>query len=101
MQILYQLSHRESLEMLQWVVSLFLIHSLTLCDHMEYTGHGILLARIPEWLAIPFSRGYTEDIQSTLCDHMDNTVHGILQARILEWVAIPFSRGSSQCRDQN
>ena len=78
MQILYQLSHRESLEMLQWVVSLFLIHSLTLCDHMEYTVHGILLARIPEWLAIPFSRGYT--------------VHGILQARILEWVAIPFSR---------
>ena len=30
---------------------------LTLCDPMEYTVHGILQARILEWLAFPFSRG--------------------------------------------
>ena len=29
---------------------------LTLCDPMNYTVHGILPARIPEWIAIPFSR---------------------------------------------
>ena len=29
---------------------------LTLCDPMDYTVHGILQARIPEWLAFPFSR---------------------------------------------
>ena len=25
----------------------------TLCDPMDYTVHGILQARIPEWVAIP------------------------------------------------
>ena len=29
----------------------------TLCDPMEYTVHGILQARILEWVAYPFSRG--------------------------------------------
>ena len=28
----------------------------TLCDLMDYTVHGILQARILEWVAIPFSR---------------------------------------------
>ena len=28
----------------------------TLCDRMDYTVHGILQARILEWLAFPFSR---------------------------------------------
>ena len=30
---------------------------LTLCNPMDYTVHGILQARILEWIAIPFSRG--------------------------------------------
>ena len=29
---------------------------LTLCDPIDYTVHGILQARILEWVAIPFSR---------------------------------------------
>ena len=29
----------------------------TLCDPMDYTIHGILQARILEWIAVPFSRG--------------------------------------------
>ena len=37
---------------------------LTLCDPMDCNPpgssvHGIFQARIPEWLAIPFSRGYS------------------------------------------
>ena len=28
----------------------------TLFDPMDYTGHGILQARILEWVAFPFSR---------------------------------------------
>ena len=28
----------------------------TLCDPMDYTVHGILLARTLEWVAFPFSR---------------------------------------------
>ena len=29
----------------------------TLCDSMDYAVHGILQARILEWVAVPFSRG--------------------------------------------
>ena len=29
---------------------------LTLCDPMDYTVHGVLQARIPGWVAFPFSR---------------------------------------------
>ena len=31
-----------------------------LCDPMDYTVRGILLARILEWVAIPFSRGSSQ-----------------------------------------
>ena len=33
---------------------------LTLCDPMDYTAHGILQARILEWVAFPFSRGSSQ-----------------------------------------
>ena len=33
---------------------------LILCDPMDYTVHGILQARILEWVAFPFSRGSSQ-----------------------------------------
>ena len=33
---------------------------LTLCDPMDYIVHGILSARILEWVAFPFSRGSSQ-----------------------------------------
>ena len=33
---------------------------LTLCDPMDCTVHGILQARILEWVAFPFSRGSSQ-----------------------------------------
>ena len=33
---------------------------LTLCDPMDYTVHGILQARILEWVSFPFSRGSSQ-----------------------------------------
>ena len=30
------------------------------CDPMDYTVHGILQARILEWVAVPFSRGSSQ-----------------------------------------
>ena len=33
---------------------------LTLCDPMDYTVHGILQARISEWVAFPFCRGSSQ-----------------------------------------
>ena len=32
----------------------------TLCDLVEYTVHGILQARILEWVGFPFSRGSSQ-----------------------------------------
>ena len=32
----------------------------TLCDSMDYTVHGIPLARILEWVAFPFSGGSSQ-----------------------------------------
>ena len=32
----------------------------TPCDLLDYQVHGILQARILEWVAIPFSRGYSQ-----------------------------------------
>ena len=31
-----------------------------LCDPMDYTVHGILQAKILEWVAFPFSRGTSQ-----------------------------------------
>ena len=38
---------------------------LTLCDTMDYTVHGILQARILEWVAFPFSRGSSQPRDQT------------------------------------
>ena len=38
---------------------------LTLCDPMDYTVHGILQARILEWVAFPFSRGSSQPRNQT------------------------------------
>ena len=32
----------------------------TLCEPMDYTVHGILQAKILEWVAFPFSRGSSQ-----------------------------------------
>ena len=76
------------------------VMSKSLQSH-DYTVHGILQARILEWVK------WSEAAQScpTLWDPMDcslpgSSVHGIFQAIVLEWIAISFSRGSSQPRDR-
>ena len=38
---------------------------LTLLDPMNYTFHGILQARILEWIAVPFSRGSSQPRDGT------------------------------------
>ena len=32
----------------------------TLCNRMDYTVHGLLQARILEWVVVPFSRGSSQ-----------------------------------------
>ena len=38
---------------------------LTFCDSTDYTVHGILQARILEWVAFPFSRGSSQPRDQT------------------------------------
>ena len=78
---------------------------LSLCHLMDYTVHGILQARILEWVAFPFSRGIfpTQGSNPGLLhcqwilyqlSHQGNPI-------ILEWVAYPFSSESSWLRNQS
>ena len=72
---------------------------LTLCDPMDYTVHGILQARTPEWVAFLFSRGSSQprdQIQvSRHCRWILYQLSHKGSPRILKWVAYPFSCRSS------
>ena len=70
---------------------------LTLCDPMDYTVHGILQARILEWVVFPFTKGSSHPRDRT---QVSLTSSHKVSPRILEWVASPFSRGSSWTRNQ-
>ena len=41
-----------------------------LCDPMDYTVHGILQARILEWVVFPFSRGSSQPRDRTQVSHI-------------------------------
>ena len=43
---------------------------LTLCDPMDYTVHGILQARILEWVAFPITRGSFQPRDQTQVTHI-------------------------------
>ena len=43
---------------------------LTLCDAMDYIVHGILQAKILEWVAFPFSRGSSQPRDRTQVSHI-------------------------------
>ena len=43
---------------------------LILCDPMNYSVHGILQARILEWVAVHFSRGSSESRDQTQVSHI-------------------------------
>ena len=64
--------------------------------------HGILQARILEWVAFPFSRGSSQSRDWIQVSHIAG---GFLPAepqgspRIIEWVASPFFSGSSWPRN--
>ena len=78
--------------------------SLTLCDPMDYRVHGILKARILEWVAFLFSRGSSQPRDQTQVSCISGGFFTSWATkgspRILEWVAYPFSSISSQPRNQ-
>ena len=72
--------------------------SPTFCNPMHYAVHGILQARILEWVAFPFSRGSPQRRDRTQVSRVAGgffTSWAKESQRILEWVTYPFSSGSS------
>ena len=88
------------------VLCLVTLSCVRLCDLMYYSlpgssVHGILQARILEWVAMPSSRGSSQPRDWTQVSHCRQILYCLShqeQLRILEWVAYPFSRGSSRLR---
>ena len=78
---------------------------LTLCNPMDYIVHGILQARVLEWVAVPFSRGSSQprdQTQVSLIAGRFFTSWATREAQeLLQWVAYPFSSLSSQLRNQS
>ena len=76
----------------------------TLCNPMDCTVHGILLARILAWVALPFSRGSSQPRdQNPGLPHCRRILYQLSHQgspRILEWVAYPFSSRSFWPRNQ-
>ena len=74
----------------------------TPCDLMDYTVHGILQARILEWVTFPLSRGSSQPRDRIQVSCIAGSLYQLSHKespRILEWVASPFSRGSSRPRN--
>ena len=77
---------------------------LTLRDLMDYTEHGILQARILEWIAFPFSRGSSQPKDWTQVSQVSRIADGFFTSwatrEAQEWVAYPFSGRSSWPRNR-
>ena len=75
----------------------------TLCDPTDYIVHGILQARILEWVAVPFSRASTQPrVRTQVCPHCRQILYQLShkgKPKILEWVAYPFFSRSSPPRN--
>ena len=71
--VLWALCHRLKFQVIlgfTWKVKVQVAQlCLTLCDPIDYTVHGILQARILEWVAIPFSRGSSQPRDQTQVSH--------------------------------
>ena len=59
----------ELLSLLNWKAKVAQ-SSRTLCNLIDYTVHGILSARILEWVAFPFSRGSSQPRDRTQVSFM-------------------------------
>ena len=58
---------------------------LTLCALMDYTVHGILQAKILEWIVFPFSRGSSQPWDQTQVSHTAGKFYTSLVTREANW----------------
>ena len=67
-----------------------MLSHVQLCDPMDYPIHGILQARILEWVAIPFSRGSSQPREPTQVSRIADrpfTIWATREAHIQEIIA--------------
>ena len=69
-QILYNEPRGKPLTIIKCVCVKVVQSCPTLCDPMDYMVHGILLARILEWVAFRFSRGSSQPRDWTQVSHI-------------------------------
>ena len=107
-QILYQLSHKGSPRILEWVAYPFSRGSSQPRNRIGFSciagGFFTNWAMREAWNLLWWFGGLVAKSCPTLATPMDcsppgSSVHGIFQARILEWISISFSRGSFQPRN--
>ena len=72
------------------------------CSLPGFLVHGDSQARILEWVAMPSSRGSSQESNQILlhCRRILYHLSHQESSRILEWVAFPFSSGFSQPRNR-
>ena len=77
---------------------------LTLCHPMDYTVHGILQARILEWITFPLlQRIFPTQGSNPVLSHCRLILYQLSHKgspRMLGWGAYPSSSGSSQPKDR-
>ena len=76
----------------------------TVCNPMDYTVHGILQARILEWVQ-PFPSPGAHPTEGSIpgLPHCRRILYQLSHGgstRMLKWVAYPFSTGSSRPRNR-
>ena len=64
----------------------------TLCNPKDYTAHGILQARILEWVAFPFSRGSSQPRDRTPVSRIAGRLFTSCASREAQeyWSGLPF-----------
>ena len=66
---------------------------LTFCDPMDYTIHGILQARILEWVAFPFSRGSSQPRDGTQASRTAGGFFTSWAPREAHWELLTYQKG--------
>ena len=70
---------------------------LTLCDPVDYTVHGILQARILEWVAFPFSRGSSQHRDRTQVSHSAGRFFTSWATRGALWIRSAAAKSCQLC----
>ena len=73
------------------LICISLIITVWLCDPMNYTVHGMLQARILEWVAFPFSRGSSQPRDRTQVSRIADGFFTSWAKREAQWATFQVS----------